>query len=84
MHTRTHAHIHTHTHRPCIYNERLSILKLPILECHRAYTDLRLMFKITMGFLISLSKMFPHLDFIPNFVLRHHPNQNLPQPSTAC
>ena len=60
--------------------ERLSILRLPTLECRRAYNDLIFLYKIIHGLAdITLLNMFPPLAFNSNLVLRHHPCQlNLP------
>ena len=52
---------HTHTHH--VFKE-ISILKLPILECHRAYTDRRFMYKITRGFLLYLFKIYFRISIL--------------------
>ena len=66
------------------YKERLSILKLPTLECHRAYNDLIFLYKIIHGLSdTSLLNMFSPIAYNSNLVLRRHPCQlNLPLPRT--
>ena len=62
------------------YKERLAILKLPTLECRRAYNDLIFLYKIILGLSdTSLLKMFPPIAYNSNLVLQRHPHQlNLP------
>jgi hypothetical protein len=64
------------------YKERLSILKLPSLECRRAYADMIFLYKIIHGMSDpSLQHLFPPTDLNSNIFLRRHPFQLfLPKP----
>ena len=66
------------------YAERLSILKLPTLECRRTYADIIFLYKIIHGLSsIYLQQFFPLAISNSNLVLRHHPFQlDLPRPRT--
>ena len=66
------------------YKERLSILKLPTLECRCAYNDLIFLYKIIHGLSdTSLLNMFPPIAYNSNLVRRRHLHQlNLPLPRT--